>query len=96
MEDAMSDIKVGDLVMVVRGMTCCGAITGSEGAVFQVTELAPTVGKCLVCRSSHSPGTAHSKEVPAGIDLDRLRKIEPLSREDSIETTKQDHMDIKV
>jgi len=78
-------IKVGDLVVVARGMPCCGTRTGREGTIFVVSSivLCPDV-ICLVCKAPLPPPTAFGSRWK-GFDLQRLRKIPPLWELDETE-----------
>jgi hypothetical protein len=74
-------IKVGDLVVVVRGRWCCGHSTGREGHIFTVTEIgrAPHKEICRFCsREDIEPG-AKGHPCGKGIDLYSLKRIPPLS-----------------
>ena len=50
----MSDIKVGDLVMIVRGAPCCGFIPKSIGVPWRVAKIltAPNWVRCASCGHS--------------------------------------------
>ena len=87
----MSDrpIQVGDMVMVVRGVTCCGSLTGSEGKIFAVTSIfTDTKGYiCDFCEAKNEQYAARGLPgTPRAIDLDRLKRIPPLSE---LEETKE-------
>jgi hypothetical protein len=78
------NIKVGDLVMVVRGMPCCGALTGAEGHVFTVTAirgcLTNTRNRCNECKDNTVANDAAANGHPTRppIQLSRLKVIPPL------------------
>jgi hypothetical protein len=78
----MSEIKKGDLVMVIRPSSCCGG-GKSVGLVRTVTRImngAP--GTCTGCGRHFTHGTSAvlSGDAPWAqwnIGVDRLKKIEP-------------------
>ena len=71
-------IQVGDLVQVVRGMPCCGAVTPMQGHIFKVTGFKETKGKCKNC-SARANGWMSAKGGMFPIDVPRLKRIPPLS-----------------
>lgn len=74
----MSAIKKGDLVIVARGMTCCGTPTGTEGTIFVVTRFTnANPQKCLSCGAITSIAGATGDGVKQPYDIDRLKKIDP-------------------
>jgi hypothetical protein len=78
-EEGVSGIAVGDLVVVARGMPCCGARTGAEGTMFIVNAIYPCPDEfCIFCKASLSPSTAFGSR-GRSFDLPRLRKIPPLA-----------------
>ena len=80
----MSEIKVGDLVRVARGMACCGALTGAEGKIFVVKEIGwIDPGKCSACGFIETVPAASGCPNTLPIDLPRLEKIPPLSELDT-------------
>jgi hypothetical protein len=72
----MSDIKAGDLVMVVKPIHCCGG-TASIGLVFVVQEVAIAGGKCGGCYVQHPPMPVAFINDWFRYDLHRLIKIDP-------------------
>lgn len=82
----MSEIKVGDLVMVVRGMVCCGAATKMMGRVFVVDQikLGPA-GRCLHCGCLNPEALSARAPGIRPIRLPRLIRIDPLTDPESIE-----------
>ena len=81
----MNEIKVGDLVVVVRGMGCCGKPTGNEGKIFQVSRFENSGCTCVYCGFSPMPTSAWGLQGALSITLDRLRRIPPLSELESTE-----------
>lgn len=74
-------IKAGDLVMAIRGMPCCGKLTGIEGVPFVVATITPrTPLHCNYCRADLS-GTNGAVGVVTHypVRLSRLIKIDPPS-----------------
>ena len=83
----MSEIKKGDLVMVVRGVPCCGR-TDKLGSVFVVLEgrVTPNV-TCAYCGASLPHGDVsvmcndgHARQ------RYRLKKIDPPATGDEVST----------
>ena len=73
-------IKVGDMVVVVRGMPCCGHSTPMQGHIFrvaQIRERTMTRFPCLYCAAESDNPAALGGEKP--VDLCRLKRIPPLS-----------------
>lgn len=90
----MSDIKLGDLVMVVKPKACCGRSDG-VGKLF-VAGSAPfrTKSRCILCGAiwnSVVVSRSESKDLRV-TDLDRLKKIDPPAEGDSLPTRR----DLKV
>ena len=75
----MSDIKVGDLVMVVKSSLCCGSTDGI-GETFVVRWLGRPNGQCEACGNCRPTYGADSvTNGDDGYDLRRLKRIPPLS-----------------
>jgi hypothetical protein len=74
----VSDIKVGDLVMVVRPIDCCGHTQGL-GRVFIVEFLRDGMNICMTCghRSAYSVDAWYLGSNLA-FPLQRLKRIPPL------------------
>lgn len=81
-------IKAGDLVWVARGMTCCGYLTGAEGMYFVVSGVRSgrTGTGCLQCGDGASARVMCADGCPGrrGIELGRLKKIDPPALPESI------------
>ena len=73
-------IKKGDLVMLVRGRSCCGAGFG-YGEIYTVTRIETRLNKCGYCGAIESvilaAGDNHKK---SGYNIDRLKKLDPPSQ----------------
>ncbi len=87
----MSDIKVGDLVVVVRGSSCCGW-NGDLGRIFktegQMIVSPPQTWRCSHCGLTGPFRTAHRYLTDYKQDLfheGRLRRIPPLSELGEVE-----------
>jgi hypothetical protein len=78
----VSDIRAGDLVMVVRGMTCCGGDTESLGKTFVVSDIYSFQGFCMDCDAPQS-GCAADGNADDGFEVDRLKRIPPLDELES-------------
>ena len=81
------DIKVGDLVMVIRPIPCC-LRNDSGGKIFVVAEIRP-VGCpwCPACNAHRPELHAISKDREFRIMLSRLRRIDPIAEP---ETTQEE------
>lgn len=75
-------IKVGDLVMIIRGNKCCGR-TDSLGVTFQVTEIRHHEGICKYC-CAHNSGLVADSVRPTVTYLYKLKRIPPLSELDDV------------
>jgi hypothetical protein len=78
-DDMDKPISVGDLVMVIRGMLCCGG--GSHiGEMFVVRDIYQYAGgHCELCKAPQSSGLAAAPDhTSGGQALFRLKRIPPL------------------
>lgn len=80
----MSEIKAGDVVVIVKPTPCCG-YTGQIGVVFTVKWLAYVAGICNTCGSGLI-GTFVFEVEDGGAPRALVRKIEPLEDPEAIET----------
>lgn len=73
----MSNIKPGDLVMVVKPVGCgCTKSYTNVGKIFTVTKIFESNGKCAYCLKFHGDKiSARNKD--GLIQLSRLIKIDP-------------------
>ncbi len=82
-------IRAGDLVMIVRAMPCCGALTGVEGAPFVVTRVIRIYfnTRCVSCRHLFLGDglAAMGSAINRPIRLERLQKINPPAIKQSTE-----------
>ena len=85
-----NDIKPGDLVMVVRGMPCCGFFGARKiGHVFVVSRVKGTEAHhfCQGCKTYLSRGTLYAEDGgDSGGMLSMLKKLDPPSEGDSLPT----------
>ncbi len=82
----MSDIKVGDLVIVVKPSLCCGS-TRSIGHVFKVfTKDDPTIISCRCGHLSRNDDSWVMLQNGKYAERVRLKKIDPPSTGDSLPT----------
>jgi hypothetical protein len=83
----MSDIKAGDLVMVVRGTPCCNQL-GAVGSVYQVVAVGTATGYCSRCGTEHYGESVYKRS-----DFSQWRscviKIDPPALPESIERKKE-------
>jgi hypothetical protein len=75
----MSDIKVGDLVVVVRR----GCSDRHLGRIFVVQDIRPSAIACKHCGTTHGfslgmPLAFPDTEVNRGFEIGRLKRIKPL------------------
>lgn len=89
----MSEIKAGDLVMVVRPKPCCGA-SEDIGAIVQVLYLDGAPGECEDCGTSYtSLDAVYAEDHGIGKcwahDISRLIRIDPSALPESVETDRE-------
>lgn len=79
----MSDIKVGDMVMIVRGRPCCGRVSPMHGIPWLVEEIQDIPkGVCGYCYRE-LPSTFYGGSKPNHFaPRSMLLKIDPPPRED--------------
>lgn len=83
----MSEIKKGDLVMVVRGNPCCGHQTGAEGMVF-IADYVSVEGRDFLCDGCDRPlpgDWVSGCPGRMGIYAGRLTKIDPPAQDTTID-----------
>lgn len=83
----MSNIKAGDLVMVVRPTPCCGN-TGGMGTVYRAAEVSAVESYCDWCGKDWS-GVVVWHEDDSGCDVSRLIRIDPPALPESVETERE-------
>jgi len=86
----MENIKVGDLVIVVKPTTCCGFI-GDVGKVFTVLDIDGGIGipsECWNCGQVSDSIDAAERD-NYWHEIKTLKKIPPLSELDKIETKEE-------
>lgn len=81
----MSDIKVGDLVMVVKSTPCCGN-SSVNGMVFRVTRMAVERSVCTKCFAVFTDQVRVTVENGKSGLLCRFKKIDPPAEGDSLPT----------
>ncbi len=84
----MSEIKAGDLVMVVRGMKCCGTAKG-VGHVFVVASVEVSASTCGHCGARSPERRVAFHPSGAVADLCRLIRIDPPAQPESVETDRE-------
>jgi hypothetical protein len=83
----MSDIKAGDLVMVVRGAPCCGA-TKFLGMPFKVFDVRTKEAQCNICgKGGIWPIVCVDKTY--AFHMSEVIKIDPPAPPESIERKKE-------
>jgi len=83
----MENIKVGDLVMVIKPIPCCG-YDKRIGMISTVEQIVERGMYCTIC--GHNFGTStHTIVNGIGFSFDRLKKIPPLEEQDKIETKEE-------
>jgi hypothetical protein len=82
----MSDIKAGDLVMVVRGCPICGDLDGI-GMVFKVSaiELSKSITSCCA-KNTFTSDALQDGEENCWWPVSALKKIDPPVEGDSLPT----------
>jgi hypothetical protein len=83
----MSNIKVGDLVMVVKPAVCCGSVN-SIGRIFPVEGIERVYGQCAHCGMR---GHEYGAKIANGryVLLTRIIKIDPPALPESLEREKE-------
>ena len=77
------EIKVGDLVMVVKGLPCCGKAI-NMGAIFIVTEIVRfRLLRCVSCKEPY-PLIVGAMGYKEGLLIDCLKRIDPPSLQDEV------------
>lgn len=83
----MSDIKAGDLVMIVKLMPCCGnGKLGYSFTAMAVRSLRSTCGFCGHVYESNVLVGHPSYPERTGVLMSRLKKIDPPAEGDSLPT----------
>lgn len=82
------EIGVGDLVMIVKPLPCCG-YSGSLGNIFKVLGVPfKPFTRCLHC--GHIKSSDDEFDLGGGfVSAHRLKKIPPLSEDESINESKE-------
>jgi hypothetical protein len=82
----MSEIKVGDLVMVVRPSFCIGGDDGI-GTIFVVLSIyeEKNLGPCEYCHKKTCNVGHYAYDGTFAWGINRLKKIDPLAGQDSTE-----------
>lgn len=83
----MSDIKPGDLVMIVKPMPCCGD-NATLGNVFIVKSISGSDGVCGACGDYQEFAMDALRPDGGYTQLSRLKKIDPPAEGDSLPTRK--------
>ena len=76
------EIKVGDLAIVVKATPCCGNTT-PVGRVVSVVGLMRRSGRCFFCGKVDAESLKAKLDDRVWIQVDRLKKIEPLGESDA-------------
>jgi hypothetical protein len=83
----MSNIKVGDLVMVVQPQPCCGK-KNTIGIVFTVKKISSGSTRCGYCHARYPSEIAYGKSDGLPTLTHRLIKIDPPALPESLEREK--------
>lgn len=84
----MSQIKKGDLVMVVRGTRCCGVL-GHIGRTYTVIGINNSARwRCFYCGSPEAEPLVRGENLGNGYELSCLIRIDPPAHGDSLPTRK--------
>ena len=85
----MSDIKAGDVVMVVKPTPCCGS-KNKIGFAFRVVSVIRLAdGQCWGCGKRFSATIADVEGGGFGPQLSRLIRIDPPALPESVETERE-------
>lgn len=87
------EIKVGDLVIIVRSTSCCGE-TSDIGDIFTAgTVFNSPVTECDICGKSLGNttlvGIQGEEDGESGYPLSRLKKINPSTEPERVETQQE-------
>jgi hypothetical protein len=83
----MSEIKAGDLVMVVRATPCCSA-TPDVGSVFRVASINAVVSHCELCGQWNTDPKAWDVD-DSGVRVSQCVRIDPPAQPESVETDRE-------
>jgi hypothetical protein len=84
----MSNIKMGDLVMVVKPQPCCGGDRG-VGRLFEVEAIENDYSTCVHCKAISKSTYAKRPNVNDWVSFSRLIKIDPPALPESLEREKE-------
>ena len=73
----MTPIKPGDLVMIVRATSCCGATRGSLGMPFVVASVEDCLALCNDCGSMRMMRLVEAESGDPNAEAGMLIKIDP-------------------
>jgi hypothetical protein len=85
----MSDIKEGDLVMIVKPINCCGS-SNSVGKIRTVIGVSKDISFCPYCHFVLPKALLVHLSSGSYVHLNRLKKIPPLSDLEVVETHSKD------
>lgn len=80
------DIKPGDTVMVVRGLRCCGNDGGHLGLTYVVSGVEMADATCAACGAPILEDVAFRASDEKGALVSMLKKLPPLTEDESNET----------
>lgn len=85
-----NEIKPGDLVMVVRGMKCCGFIGKlTLGSVHKIVEIANSWCQCAKCYTVHEVDACCVGDTGLAMFNYMVKKLPPPALSDESETNKE-------
>jgi hypothetical protein len=84
----MSNIKVGDLVMIVKPIQCCGE-DRAVGRLFKVEAVEHDYYQCIYCGAITKSTVAKNPNRNSWVSFSRLIKIDPPALPESLEREKE-------
>ena len=84
----MTDIKIGDMVMVVKPSSCCNS-KKTIGRIFYVNAICRDLSKCTHCGAIRIIDAAYEINNEDGCDIQKLIKINPPAKDILIQTEKE-------
>jgi len=79
----MKPLSVGDLVMVIKPKSCCGA--GQIGFIFIVEDVSMGEGACVHCGAEGADWSAKVSGVDGWVQTYRLKRIPPQTELESVD-----------
>ena len=79
----MSEIKVGDMVIIVKSTPCCKSYQ-NIGKIYKVLNIRRALLTCEICNKEYIENSAVLFKNNCGLAINRVIKIEPLNEQEQI------------